>query len=90
MRLASIGVTKHPKGGFYVTAMVAEGFSSDDMFDPIAHPVVFKDEERAKALASKVAHNRTKIDLKNWIITDHPCAAYHREAEKNPLMYCVL
>lgn len=62
---------------------------SDGMYQPIQHPAIFTDKVDAEAFMEKVKHNRSKVNLANWIIGNHPCDAWQRSPENNPAMYVV-
>lgn len=75
------------KGGFHIAAQVMD--CGDGMFQEIQHPAVFKTLVDAEAFKEKISRNRMSWNLTNWRIGDHPCDAYQRKPEDNPLFYCV-
>lgn len=80
-------VKKFPKGGFFIAALYRAPF--DDMWDYINHPAVFKSEEAANRFCDKVNANIRKVNLRNWVGSDHPCAAIQAD-ESSPAYYCPL
>lgn len=85
-KIVSRNVT-HFTGGYHIVSSVTDS-PSDGMYDAIRHTAVFDSKEKAEAFMQKVSKSRLKINLQNWQITDHPCAAYQRKQEDNPLMFC--
>jgi hypothetical protein len=77
------------EGGFCVTLSITDS-PSDGMYQAIQHPAVFKTEFDAQRLLDRIAKAQYKINLSNWMISDHPCDAWQREQEDNPLPYCPL
>ena len=79
---------KEVTGGFQVVMSVMD--CGDGMFQQIKHPAVFKDAESAERLLARINKALNQINLNNWIIGNHPCDAWQRQPEDNPLQYCPL
>ncbi len=80
-------VTKF-EGGYHVVSSVTDSF--DSLYDSIQHPAVFRDEVKATKFMEAMKRNRMAINLSNWRIGNHPCAAYQRKPEDNPGFYGVI
>lgn len=75
-------------GGFQVMLSITD--CGDGMFQQIKHPAVFKTEAQAERFLNRIDKAHYEINLNNWIIGNHPCDAWQRAPEDNPLQYCPL